>query len=304
MAGPLQSFVDPMVTPNLLQEPQDKRKHRRAHIQRVSVRYELAPDHFILGDVLEMSVEGMFVHASKPLPVGRLFTLEIRVLGEALPIDAVGRVMWRREASETEKTENHPSGFGVKLVDLDEAASALLGRLVAVRQQTMSGIGSESPNCLPPRASEVSVPFNLVRPPRATEPSIPFPLVTPLHVPRAPEASVPFPLLIARQRGTSRPAPRAGRSAQARSRGSARRLVAAVAFFGLVVLLPQDGAGAPGRDRETFAAIAAAASAGRTVAGAAAGTMTGWVMAMTRKSPWHEPLGSAMTAGSSRPQER
>jgi hypothetical protein len=294
-----------MLTQCLLLEPDDKRKHRRAHIQRVSVRYELAPDQFIVGDVVEMSVEGMFIQASRPLPVGRLFTLEIRVLGEPLPLDAVGRVIWRRETSdaseagETEPRAKRPSGFGVKLVDLDEAGQELLGRLVVVRQQTMDGIGPASPKRLPTRAPEPSSPFALARPHRATEPSIPFPLVTPLRVP---EASVPFLLLAAREPGPSRPAVRAARTARAESRGGARRVIAGVVFFGLVTLLPQDGAGGAagvagwGRGRETFAALARLGLVGRAAAT--------WVTTVARKSPWHEPPGSAITAGSSRSQER
>src|SRR5580658_9113366 len=141
------------------------RGDRRAHIPRVSVRYEAGPGRFVVGDALEMSEGGIFILATKPVRPKSLIEIEIRVLGEPSPILAIGRVVWTREVDEG---EGRPTGMGVKLVDMDDAARALIARLVAVRQPTMHGIGA--PPVLPAYAAPV-----IVRPP---EPSIPFCLVT------------------------------------------------------------------------------------------------------------------------------
>jgi Tfp pilus assembly protein PilZ len=215
----------------------------------VSVRYEHAPEQFIVGDVVEMSVEGLFVAASKPLSIGRLFAVEIRILGEPLSIDAIGRVVWARD---TIADDGRPTGMGVKLLDMDEASRDVIARLVMVREQTMHGIG---PVVLPilqagtgVRAPEPSIPFPLVRPARGPERRVHF---EPTPSIRTSDVSIPFILL------PRRPAVLPARPVPPRSRGP-KRIVAAAALLGFSALGLRDTAGDTLVQGETFAPLARA----------------------------------------------
>jgi uncharacterized protein (TIGR02266 family) len=226
------------MTEDHLARQSEQRRHRRAYIHRVSVRYELAPGRFIVSDALEMSLEGLFISASKPLPVGRLFEIEIRVMGEPLPLAAVGRVVWARNG---EESDGKPTGMGVRLIDLDDASRALIGRLVAGRQETLHGLGphaftappvavrargeSEWPK-LYPRGSHAAPSSPAVQELRATQPSIPFELVTR----KVPSAAARTP----------------GRSSDG------TRLLAAAALLALVAFGPRDSAGAASRRRPSL----------------------------------------------------
>ena len=90
----------------------------------MSVGYEAQPGRLVFGDALEMSEGGMFVCAPKPLPARSLLEVEIRVLGEPSPIFAIGRVIWTREV---DAGQGRPSGMGVKLIDLEDEARAVIG---------------------------------------------------------------------------------------------------------------------------------------------------------------------------------
>jgi uncharacterized protein (TIGR02266 family) len=198
------------------------RRDRRAHIPRVSVKYEVAPGRFAVGEALEMSEGGLFILATRPVRPTSLIELEIRVLGEPTPIHAIARVVWTREVDEG---GGRPAGMGVKLIDLEDAARGLIARLVAVRQPTMHGIGA--PPILPAYAAPVVV--------RAMDPSIPF-LLTTRKAP--PVTRIPL-----------------------RARDVAFRLLVAAALVAFAILGPRDSRGAATRGAHaavTSPALAAA----------------------------------------------
>jgi uncharacterized protein (TIGR02266 family) len=199
------------------------RRDRRAHIPRVSVRYEVGPGRFVVGDALEMSEGGIFILATKPVRPKSLIEVEIRVLGETSPILAIGRVVWTREV---DGGEGRPTGMGVKLVDMEDAARALIARLVAVRQPTMHGIGV--PPVLPAYAAPVVV--------RPMEASIPFYLVTRKG---PPVSRVPL-----------------------RARDVALRLLVAAGVLAFVILGPRDS-GVEATHRASVAVTSAAIAATR-----------------------------------------
>ncbi len=215
----------------------EERQHRRAYIPRVSVRYELAPSEFVVGDVLEMSLGGMFIQASRPLPVGRLLDAEIRVLGQPLPISAIGRVMWTRGANEG---ESRPTGMGVKLIDIESTSREVIGRLVAVRQQTMHGLG-------PAELGTSSFQRQPVAPSLRAAPAAGG--VSGAGSVRAPEANIPIYLVT---RKVAR--------APARS-GGAVRLLSMGALLGFAVIGPGDGAAAGAMFPATSGALVAGARA-------------------------------------------
>jgi uncharacterized protein (TIGR02266 family) len=172
-AGPAMASELHPRRPSMVTQPQEMertrqkeaRRDRRAHIPHVSVTYEAEPGRLVVGDALEMSQGGVFIRAPKPVAARSLIEIEVRVLGEPSPISAIGRVIWTREVDEG---EGRPSGMGVRFIDMDDAARAVIAQLVAVRQPTMYGIGATP--ALPAQADPVAV--------RPMQASIPFCLVT------------------------------------------------------------------------------------------------------------------------------
>jgi hypothetical protein len=193
----------------------DARRDRRVRVPGVSVRYEVEPGRVVSGDALEMSEHGMFIHAPKPVRARSLLEVEIRVLGEPSPIVAIGRVVLTREVDEG---QGRPSGMGVKLIDLEDDARALIAQLVAVRQPTMYGIGDPSHD---PTADPAYAAPAVVRPMQA---SIPFHLVTRKALP---VSRVPL-----------------------RARVVVARVLVAAVLLGFVILGPRDSrvVGAQGHD--------------------------------------------------------
>ena len=154
------------------------RANRRVRIALISVRFAVAVSEFVVCDALDLSRGGMFLKASRPAPVGRVIRFELRVVAEQRPLVVIGRVAWTRPVAEG---ESRPSGMGIKFVDMEPVAHDIIGGLVAVRQQTMHGIGEHAPPrlrthrpLLPGKEALLAPVIPLVRRP---EPSIPFLLV-------------------------------------------------------------------------------------------------------------------------------
>jgi Tfp pilus assembly protein PilZ len=102
----------------------------------VRATYQTAAGGRIEGDVLDISAGGLFIGAENPMSIGQRLSLEIRLAGEATAWSALGRVVWRRDASGV-----GPQGMGVKLIDLETSAVATIERLVASRERTEPGTG-------------------------------------------------------------------------------------------------------------------------------------------------------------------
>ncbi|HEY2513704.1 MAG TPA: PilZ domain-containing protein [Polyangiaceae bacterium] len=160
----------------------DVRADRRVRIALISVRFAVSVREFVVCDALDLSRGGMFLRASRPAPVGRVIRFELRVVAEERPLVVIGRVMWTRSAADGEL---RPAGMGIKFIDVDPIAHEVIGGLVAVRQQTMHGIGSHQ---VPPprihghaqahaRAAKEGLLVPAIPLMRRPEPSVPFLLV-------------------------------------------------------------------------------------------------------------------------------
>jgi uncharacterized protein (TIGR02266 family) len=139
----------------------DQRQGTRAQLARVSARYAVGTEEVVDGEVLNVSMGGMFLRATRPLPPGTRIDLELRIVGEQGPLRGTGEVMWSRE---TATQDGAPSGMGLRFVGLDPKACDVISRLVVVREQTIYGLGPEdetSPTST--RAPEPSLPLDLVR---------------------------------------------------------------------------------------------------------------------------------------------
>ena len=116
---------------------QDTRKDRRVKIVSLNVRYKSATvDEFIENHSYDVSKGGIFIKTPTPFPPGTLLKFEIRIAGDKAVISGVGRVVWKREASQA--STEMPAGMGVKFIDLDEASEEIIGRLLATNKQQTS----------------------------------------------------------------------------------------------------------------------------------------------------------------------
>lgn len=119
---------------------QERRNIHRTRVSGVHVTYESAARDPEGADALDLSTGGMFLPTTRPAPRGTRLALELRV-GADGPWSALGRVVWMR----TVASEGRPSGMGVKLIDVDDAALAAIRRAVAstapAREKTVDGVG-------------------------------------------------------------------------------------------------------------------------------------------------------------------
>ncbi|HLK36882.1 MAG TPA: PilZ domain-containing protein [Polyangiaceae bacterium] len=122
--------------------PDDRRSAPRARLTGVHIVYGSASGETQDAAVLDIGRGGLFVRTAAPLAVGKRLSLEIAVAGESASWPALGRVVWIREADEGEE---RPGGMGVKLIDVEDEVLAAIDRLVAARERTEPGMGSNAP---------------------------------------------------------------------------------------------------------------------------------------------------------------
>jgi uncharacterized protein (TIGR02266 family) len=109
---------------------QDTRKDPRAKIVSLNVRYKSATvDEFIDNHSHDVSKGGIFIKTANPFPPGTLLKFEIRIAGDKAVIAGVGRVVWKREAAQSNSSEQ-PAGMGVKFIKIDDPSRAIIDRLV------------------------------------------------------------------------------------------------------------------------------------------------------------------------------
>ena len=131
----------------------DRRTARRARLTGIRVTYESATEHH-QADVFDLSREGLFIAALRPLATGKRVSLEIAVAGEPTPWSALGRVIWAREQDEGQE---RPAGMAVKFIDIEDSVMAAIDRLIETRERTEPGLGiskPEAPVVLAPPARE------------------------------------------------------------------------------------------------------------------------------------------------------
>ena len=108
---------------------QDTRKDPRAKVLSMTVRYKSATiDEFIEHHSHDVSRGGIFIKTPSPFPPGTLLKFEIRIQDEQSVLAGVGRVVWKREA--TQANDELPSGMGVKFIKIDDKSKGIIGKLV------------------------------------------------------------------------------------------------------------------------------------------------------------------------------
>jgi uncharacterized protein (TIGR02266 family) len=111
---------------------QDTRKDPRAKVLTMTVRYKSATlDEFIEHHSYDISRGGMFIKTPSPFPPGTLLKFEVKIAEDRKLMQGVGRVVWKREASDA--GHDRPGGMGVKFIKVDEDSKKLIDQLVAAR---------------------------------------------------------------------------------------------------------------------------------------------------------------------------
>jgi uncharacterized protein (TIGR02266 family) len=103
-----------------------------SRVVRLKLRYKSATvDEFIEKYALDVSSRGIHVNIAKPLAVGTLVKLEIRLASEQLVIKGAGRVVWTRDREQAGSTQ--PAGLWIKFIQIDEPSKAFIETLTSAR---------------------------------------------------------------------------------------------------------------------------------------------------------------------------
>src|SRR5579863_7509115 len=130
---------------------QDTRKDRRVKIVSLNVRYKSATvDEFIENHAHDVSRGGIYIKTANPFPAGTLLKFEIRLASDQAVIAGVGRVVWKRDATQT--TGDRPGGMGVKFIKLDAPSTAVIDKLVNTKSDAGKAFEDE------PQASSDATP--------------------------------------------------------------------------------------------------------------------------------------------------
>jgi uncharacterized protein (TIGR02266 family) len=136
---------------------QDTRKDRRVKIVSLNVRYKSATvDEFIENHAHDVSRGGIYIKTANPFPPGTLLKFEIRLASDQAVIAGVGRVVWKRDASQG--TGERPAGMGVKFIKIDEPSKGVIDRLVNTKADAGSAYESEMENGEPVAAKAEPAP--------------------------------------------------------------------------------------------------------------------------------------------------
>jgi Tfp pilus assembly protein PilZ len=125
---------------------QERRNRHRTRLPGAHVVYESARHEPHEAELHDLGTGGLFVPAATPLPRGTRLAMELRLTPGGPSWAALGRVVWTRASA----APGRPSGMGVKLVDVDEAAVAAIERAIGPappgREETVRGIGAPTPH--------------------------------------------------------------------------------------------------------------------------------------------------------------
>jgi uncharacterized protein (TIGR02266 family) len=140
---------------------QDTRKDRRVKIVSLNVRYKSATvDEFIENHAHDVSRGGIYIKTGNPFPPGTLLKFEIRLASDQAVIAGVGRVVWKRDSTQT--AGDRPGGMGVKFIKIDAPSAAVIDKLVNTKSDAGRAYedepqpGSETP--APAAAAARSLP--------------------------------------------------------------------------------------------------------------------------------------------------
>ena len=110
----------------------DTRKDKRAPVS-LKVRFKSATvDEFVEHYSRDISHGGLFIKSKQPMAIGTLLKFELQLKDESKLIQGVGRVVWKRDASDTATDEN-PAGMGIKFIKMDPESRAIVEKMVDQR---------------------------------------------------------------------------------------------------------------------------------------------------------------------------
>jgi Tfp pilus assembly protein PilZ len=144
-----------------------RRAARRVRLPGIQVVYASATGERRQARAVDLSREGLYIPSGTPMAVGKRLSLEIQPIGEPTAWSALGRVVWIRVADDGAE---RPAGMAVKFIDVEDAVSAAIERLLEARVPTERGLGVGD-TILPTRSSgstsparEVSLAIDLIAP--------------------------------------------------------------------------------------------------------------------------------------------
>ncbi|MEJ7728931.1 MAG: TIGR02266 family protein [Polyangiaceae bacterium] len=134
---------------------QDTRKDPRAKVLSMTVRYKSATiDEFIEHHSHDVSRGGIFIKTPSPFPPGTLLKFEIRIQNEQAVLAGVGRVVWKRESSQS--SGEQPAGMGVKFIKIDDKSKGLIARLIESQEGPSTyEAGKPADSSIPPEPAHV-----------------------------------------------------------------------------------------------------------------------------------------------------
>lgn len=103
-----------------------QREPRIPFAQAVEVRFEEF-DEFVTEYAKDLSLNGMFLHTSRPHPPGSSFQFEFEIEGGQPLIRGFAEVVWVREP---EQAKEAPPGMGVRFISLDRNGQKLVRWLI------------------------------------------------------------------------------------------------------------------------------------------------------------------------------
>jgi uncharacterized protein (TIGR02266 family) len=107
-------------------------KTSRSKVVRLKLRYATATvDAFIEKYALDVSPRGIHVNIARPLALGTLVRLEIRLANEQVLIRAAGTVVRNRDRAQASSTR--PAGLWIAFLKIDEPSKAFIENLVSTK---------------------------------------------------------------------------------------------------------------------------------------------------------------------------
>jgi uncharacterized protein (TIGR02266 family) len=156
---------------------QDTRKDPRAKVLTMTVRYKSATlDEFIEHHSHDVSRGGMFIKTPSPFPPGTLLKFEVKIAEDQKVMQGVGRVVWKREPSES--ADDRPAGMGVKFIKIDEESTRVIDQLVKSRGDGKAAFeAGEEPAVPAPSRPPAVKPVEPLKAPEPLKPAAAAPAV-------------------------------------------------------------------------------------------------------------------------------
>jgi molecular chaperone DnaK len=167
-----------------VQGPHDKRRAERLPVGlRVRLSYG-SLDEFVERFAVNISRGGVFIRTREPKEVGTALRITLLLATGEPVLEAEGVVRWVQAEDRGARPPKAP-GMGVQFTKLDDAARALVERIVALKEQRGLAPGVASPAPVAPRSERTPPPT------RAPSPDIPVLTPVPTLTPSPRRAAAP-----------------------------------------------------------------------------------------------------------------